>query len=81
LVEAIEPKVARNYIGGRGLGIYYLLKEVDPSCDPLGPANKIIMSTGPLTGTKAPTGERLVRFAAIMNDRNRAAGRSGVGAT
>ena len=59
-MEALDPTVARNYIGGRGFGIYYLRKEVDPGCDPLGPSNKLIMAAGPLTGTAAPTGARYV---------------------
>ena len=58
--EPLDPKVARDYIGGRGFGIYHLRKEVDPTCDPLGSANKIIMAAGPLTGTAAPTGARYV---------------------
>jgi aldehyde:ferredoxin oxidoreductase len=58
--EVLPADVAKAYIGARGLGIYYLLKEVDPTCDPLGPDNKLIMSTGPLTGTRAPTGARYV---------------------
>lgn len=56
--EKIDPKVAQMYIGGRGFGIYYLSNEVDPLCDPLGEANKLILTTGPLTGTGAPTGSR-----------------------
>jgi aldehyde:ferredoxin oxidoreductase len=56
--EALDPEVAKKYIGGRGLGIYYLAKEVDPTCDPLAPENKVLMTTGPLTGTAAPTGAR-----------------------
>ena len=56
--EKLDPAVAKTYIGGRGLGIYYLSKEVDPGCDPISPANKVIMATGPLTGTAAPTGAR-----------------------
>ncbi len=56
--EALDAKVARDFIGGRGLGIYYLLKEVNPLCDPLGPENKMILACGPLTGTLAPTGAR-----------------------
>jgi len=56
--EDLDPKVARDYLGGRGLGIYYLNKEVDPTCDPLGKDNLMVMATGPLTGTKAPTGAR-----------------------
>ena len=51
-------KVAKDYIGGRGLGIYYLNKEVDPRCDPLSPDNMLVMATGPLTGTATPTGSR-----------------------
>jgi aldehyde:ferredoxin oxidoreductase len=54
----MEPSVAKNYIGGRGLGIYYLNKLVDPKCDPLSPDNVLVMATGPLTGTGAPTGAR-----------------------
>ena len=56
--EALDPEVAKKYIGGRGLGIHYLAGEVDPNCDPLAPENKVIMTVGPLTGTAAPTGAR-----------------------
>ena len=55
---ALDPGVARDYIGGRGLGIYYLNKLLDPNCDPLSSENLLIMATGPLTGTGAPTGAR-----------------------
>jgi aldehyde:ferredoxin oxidoreductase len=50
--------VAKDYIGGRGLGIYYLNQEVDPKTDPHSPDNLLVMATGPLTGTGAPTGAR-----------------------
>ena len=56
--ENLDPKVAREYIGGRGLGVYYLNRECDPMCDPLSPENVLIMATGPLTGTSAPTAAR-----------------------
>jgi len=56
--EFLDPKVAKDYIGGRGIGIYYLNKEIDPTCDPFSPENLMIMMTGPLTGTGAPTGAR-----------------------
>ena len=56
--ESLEPRVARDYIGGRGLGVYFLNKESDPRCDPLSPENLIVMATGPLTGTGAPTSAR-----------------------
>ncbi|MFO7644896.1 MAG: aldehyde ferredoxin oxidoreductase N-terminal domain-containing protein, partial [Desulfosarcina sp.] len=54
----LDPDTARKFIGGRGFGIDVLLNELDPSCDPLGSENLIVMATGPLTGTKAPTGAR-----------------------
>ena len=57
-VESLDPMVAKDYIGGRGLGIYYLNQEVDPKTDPLSPDNILVMATGPLTGTGAPTGAR-----------------------
>jgi aldehyde:ferredoxin oxidoreductase len=56
--EALDPKLARAYIGGRGLGTKILYDEIDPKVDPLSPNNKLIMATGPLTGTIAPTGGR-----------------------
>jgi len=56
--EMLDPDIAKNYIGGRGIGIYYLNKEVSPQCDPLSAENLMIMMTGPLTGTGAPTGAR-----------------------
>lgn len=58
LMEELNPSVARDFVGGRGLGIYYLLKELHPQCDPLSPENLMVMATGPLTGTGAPTGAR-----------------------
>jgi aldehyde:ferredoxin oxidoreductase len=58
LEEKLDEKTARDYIGGRGLGIYYLNKEVNPRCDPFSPENMLIMATGPLTGTTVPTGAR-----------------------
>ena len=49
---------ADKYLGQRGLASKYLTEEIDPKCDPLGPENKIIFATGPLTGTCASTGGR-----------------------
>ena len=54
----LDKDTARKFIGGRGLGVHFLLEMCDPACDPLGPDNVVVMSTGPLTGTKAPTGAR-----------------------
>ena len=57
-IETIDPKILHDYIGGRGLAIHYLYKELDPRVDPLSVENKLIFATGPLTATTAPTGNR-----------------------
>jgi aldehyde:ferredoxin oxidoreductase len=49
---------ALDYLGQRGLATKYLYEEIDPAVDPLSPGNKLIMTTGPLTGTMASTGGR-----------------------
>jgi len=56
--EPLNMEWANLYLGQRGLASKYLSEEVDPSCDPLGPENKFIMATGPLTGTMASTAGR-----------------------
>ena len=56
--EALNMAWAKDYLGQRGLATKYLSEEVDPKCDALGPDNKLIMTTGPLTGTMASTGGR-----------------------
>lgn len=56
--EPLNMDWARAYLGSRGLATKYLTSEIDPTVDPLSPANKIIWATGPLTGTMASTGGR-----------------------
>jgi aldehyde:ferredoxin oxidoreductase len=56
--EALNMDWAKDYLGQRGLASKYLCEEVDPACDALGPDNKLIMATGPLTGTMASTAGR-----------------------
>lgn len=56
--EDIPDAWMREYIGGRGLAARYLYEEMDPTADPLGPDNKLIFATGPLTGTPVPCGAR-----------------------
>ncbi|HXG21478.1 MAG TPA: aldehyde ferredoxin oxidoreductase family protein [Methylomirabilota bacterium] len=56
--EPLHEEWARDYIGGRGLGARYLLAEVDPKVDPFSPDNKLLVVTGPLTGTNASCGSR-----------------------
>ncbi len=57
-IEPLNRAWAQEYLGQRGLGSKYLTEEVDPSVDPLAPENKLIIATGPLTATTAPTGGR-----------------------
>ncbi len=56
--EPLNMDWARAYLGSRGLATKYIVEEVDPKVDPLGPDNKVIWATGPLTGTMASTGGR-----------------------
>ena len=56
--EPLNMEWANDYLGQRGLATKYLVEETDPTVDPLSPENKMIMATGPLTGTMASTGGR-----------------------
>lgn len=47
-------KFYREYLGGRGIVAHYLLKEVPPGCDPLGPDNVLVFAASVLTGTGIP---------------------------
>jgi aldehyde:ferredoxin oxidoreductase len=59
-VERLPSEWIREYIGGDGFGARLLYEEVGPEVDPLGPANKIIIGTGPITGTLWPMSGRTV---------------------
>jgi aldehyde:ferredoxin oxidoreductase len=48
--ETPPEQFYRAYFGGRGLIAHYLLKEVPPGTDPLGPDNKFIVAPGVITG-------------------------------
>jgi len=56
--ESFSHEQARKYFGGRGLAIKVLLEGMDPGADPLSPENLLVMASGPLTSTPAPTGNR-----------------------
>ena len=49
--ENLRLDWAKKFIGGAGLATRYLYDEVPRGIDPLGPENKLIFMTGPLTGT------------------------------
>ncbi len=46
-------------LGGRALSARILLDECDPTCDPLGPDNVLVMAPGVVSGTAAPTSGRI----------------------
>jgi len=46
------------FLGGRGLGVEILFRELPRGVSPLSPENKLVFATGPLTGTGAPTSGR-----------------------
>ncbi len=58
IVENIPARYENMFLGGKGLGTAYFVKEVPKGIDPLGPDNKFIVATGPLNGTTAPASSR-----------------------
>jgi aldehyde:ferredoxin oxidoreductase len=50
-IESTDDEVLRKYLGGKGLATYLLLKRNPSGIDPLGPENKLILATGPVSGT------------------------------
>jgi len=49
-VENQDDVFYRRYLGGWGIIGYYLLREVPPGSDPLGPENRLIFATGVVSG-------------------------------
>jgi len=49
-VEEPGEKIYRQYLGGGSLALYYLLQELKPGIDPLGPDNMLIFAASVLTG-------------------------------
>lgn len=56
--KAINENWLKDYIGGWGLAVKYFSDIVDPGTDPLSPDNAMVIMTGPLCGTLAPTASR-----------------------
>ncbi|MBE0480507.1 MAG: aldehyde ferredoxin oxidoreductase family protein, partial [Dehalococcoidia bacterium] len=53
--EDIPGELFDKFFTGAGLASYYLYREVPKGADPLGPENRLILMTGALTGTVAPS--------------------------
>ncbi|MFX1562896.1 MAG: aldehyde ferredoxin oxidoreductase family protein [Promethearchaeota archaeon] len=52
--EPIAPDILTQFMGGKGLGTYYLYKEVPAGADPRGPENRFFLVTGPAQATRVP---------------------------
>lgn len=56
--EVLDLDMAKKYIGGRGLGTKILYDEGISTVEPLSEMNKIVFTTGAMTGTNSPTAGR-----------------------
>lgn len=54
--EAVHPATARKFVGGAGYGAEILYRELEAGVDPLGPDNKLVFATSPLTSNLVPGG-------------------------
>jgi len=54
--EDLDPAAIEKYLGGVGYAAKLLHDELDGDVDPLGPANKLIFATGPLSRYEVPGG-------------------------
>jgi aldehyde:ferredoxin oxidoreductase len=53
--EFPDEQTLKMFLGGAALATKYLFNELKTGIDPLGPENKLIFMTGPLTGTPSPS--------------------------
>src|SRR4030066_2424216 len=56
--EPLNEKYARDFLAGAGLAPRYLFDMIDEKTDPLGEANPLILMSGLLNGTSAPSVSR-----------------------
>ena len=54
----LDPQLAADFIGGIGISTKLLYDHIEPGIDPLSPGNVIIVGSGALGGTLAPTSAR-----------------------
>ena len=62
-IEAPPEEFYRKYMGGSALNLYYLLKEITPGVDPLGPENILALSVSVVTGVPVSGQSRLTASA------------------
>ncbi len=54
-----DEAVLRKYVGGVGLGLWWLVQEITPQMEATDPGVPLLFMTGPLTGTPAPSSSNL----------------------
>ena len=59
-IDSLPDEWIRDYIGGDGFAAKVLYEEVPAGSDPLAATNKLMISTGPITGTLWPMSGRTV---------------------
>jgi aldehyde:ferredoxin oxidoreductase len=62
-VESLSEELYRRYPGGKALAAFFLLSELAPHADPLGPENMLILANGLLTGAPVATATRFTAAA------------------
>jgi aldehyde:ferredoxin oxidoreductase len=62
-VEEPEEAFYRKYMGGSAMAMYYLLRDMPPGVDPLGPDNILVLALSVLTGTAISGQSRLTAAA------------------
>ncbi|MCD6465494.1 aldehyde ferredoxin oxidoreductase family protein [Candidatus Bathyarchaeota archaeon] len=58
--KTLDLSLAKNLIGCLGIASKIMLEELDPSVKPFDPKNKLILATGPLTGSTAPAANKSI---------------------
>jgi len=81
-IRAFRESFYKNFIGGSGLGVAILVKELSPYTSPLGIDNILVLAVGPITGTLSAASARfaLVTRSPLTNilGESTAGGRFGV---
>ena len=58
--EPLDFSLVRSLIGCLGVASKIMLEELDPNVKPFDPRNKLILATGPLTGSTAPAANKSI---------------------
>jgi aldehyde:ferredoxin oxidoreductase len=60
VTQEFDADFARTWLGGRGFAAKILWDELKQGTDPLSPDNKLMFTTGPLTGASLPSSGKLL---------------------